>query len=205
MPRDKTASHIQVVAAMRAEFLEKGFENASVRSIAARAGMSAAGLYRHYKNKEDMFDALMQPLIDEINEWLNHHRSTKYDLVDTGNADKKMLFGESFIDLVKDVLYPKREEFKLLIRGARGTKYENFIHQFVQEQQKDMTKAFEYMKAHGYCVKVPIQEELHMLLSAYITAVFEPIVHGYSQSKMEHCLDTISRFFMPGWMDIMGL
>ena len=54
MPRDKTASHIQVMEAVRAEFLEKGFEKASVRSIAARAGMSAAGLYRHYKNKEDM-------------------------------------------------------------------------------------------------------------------------------------------------------
>ena len=31
MPRDKTASHIQVMEAVRAEFLEKGFEKASVR------------------------------------------------------------------------------------------------------------------------------------------------------------------------------
>lgn len=205
MPKDKTASHVQVEAAMRAEFLEKGFEDASVRSIAARAGMSAAGLYRHYKNKEDMFDALMQPLIQEMNEWLEHHRTTKYDMVDTGEADREMLFGESFIDLVKDVLYPRREEFKLLFDGARGTKYENFIHIFVEDQQKDMTRALEYMRDRGYHVKVPTQEELHMLLSAYTTAVFEPVIHGYTQEKMEHSLDTLSRFFMPGWMEIMGL
>ena len=205
MPKDKTASHVQVEAAMRAEFLEKGFEDASVRSIAARAGMSAAGLYRHYKNKEDMFDALMQPLLQEMNEWLEHHRTTKYNMVDTGEADREMLFGESFIDLVKNVLYPRREEFKLLLGGARGTKYEDFIHNFVKEQQEDMTKAFEYMKAHGYHVKVPTQEELHMLLSAYTTAVFEPVIHGYTQEKMEHSLDILSRFFMPGWMEIMGL
>jgi len=49
MPKDKTASHIRVMTAMREEFIEKGFENASVRNIAAKAGMSAAGLYRHYK------------------------------------------------------------------------------------------------------------------------------------------------------------
>lgn len=133
MPKDKTASHVQVEAAMRAEFLEKGFEDASVRSIAARAGMSAAGLYRHYKNKEDMFDALMQPLLLEMNEWLGHHRTTKYNMVDTGEADREMLFGESFIDLVKNVLYPRREEFKLLLGGARGTKYEDFIHNFVKD------------------------------------------------------------------------
>lgn len=132
MPKDKTASHVQVEAAMRAEFLEKGFEDASVRSIAARAGMSAAGLYQHYKNKEDMFDALMQPLLLEMNEWLEHHRTTKYNMVDTGEADREMLFGESFIDLVKNVLYPCREEFKLLLGGARGTKYEDFIHNFVK-------------------------------------------------------------------------
>ena len=205
MPKDKTASHIRVMTAMREEFIEKGFENASVRNIAAKAGMSAAGLYRHYKNKEDMFDALMQPLMEELKEWLDHHRSTKYNMVDQGGADKNTLFGESFIDLVKDVLYPHREEFCLLIHGAGGTKYENFVHNFVEEQQDDMMKAFAYMKDHGYHVKVPTREELHMLLSAYTTAVFEPIIDGYSQEKMEHCLDTLSRFFMPGWVDIMGL
>ena len=205
MPRDKTASHIQVMEAVRAEFLEKGFEKASVRSIAARAGMSAAGLYRHYKNKEDMFDALMQPLIEEIDTWLEHHKNMKYGMVDKGGADKNTLFGESFIDLVREVLYPHREEFKLLYSGAGGTRYEDFIHNFAEEQQNNMIQAFEYMNVHGYQVKIPGQEELHMLLSAYTTAVFEPIIHGYSQEKMEHCLDMLNRFFMPGWLDIMGL
>ena len=39
MPRDKTLSHIRVNEAIKAEFLEKGFEAASIRSIGARAGM----------------------------------------------------------------------------------------------------------------------------------------------------------------------
>ena len=37
MPRDKTLSHIKVNKAIKEEFLEKGFENASIRSIGARA------------------------------------------------------------------------------------------------------------------------------------------------------------------------
>ena len=201
MPKDKTASHIQVIIAMRAEFLEKGFADASVRSIAARAGMSAAGLYRHYKNKEDMFDALMQPLMGEMNE---QHRKMKYAMVDQDGADREMLFGESYMDFVKDVLYPRREEFKLLLRGARGTKYENFLHDFVEEQQRDMMEIFEYMRAHGCEIKIPTQEEMHTLLSAYLTAVFETILHGYEKEKMEYCMDTLNRFFLPGWMAIMG-
>lgn len=204
MPKDKTASHIQVIIAMRAEFLEKGFADASLRSIAARAGMSAAGLYRHYKSKEDMFDALMQPLMDEMNEWLEHHRRMKYAMVDQGGADREMLFGESFLDFVKDVLYPRRQEFRLLLNGARGTKYENFLHDFVEEQQRNMTETLEYMRAHGYEIKIPTQEELHTLLSAYLTAVFEPVLHGYEKETMEHCIATLNRFFLPGWMEMIG-
>ena len=48
MPRDKTKSHIKVNIAIREEFMEKGFEGVSIRSIGARAGMTSAGLYRHY-------------------------------------------------------------------------------------------------------------------------------------------------------------
>ena len=67
MPRDKTLSHKRVNKAIMEEFLEKGYEAASIRSIGNRAGMTSAGLYRHYADKEAMFGAMVQPLIDEIN------------------------------------------------------------------------------------------------------------------------------------------
>ena len=46
MPRDKTESHARVLAAARDEFMEYGFEKASMRRIGERCGMTAAGLYR---------------------------------------------------------------------------------------------------------------------------------------------------------------
>ncbi len=51
MPRDKSLSHEKVNKAIKEEFLAKGFEEASIRSIAARAGITSAGLYRHYADK----------------------------------------------------------------------------------------------------------------------------------------------------------
>ena len=66
MPRDKTLSHIKVNKAIKEEFLEKGYEAASIRSIGARAGMTSAGLYRHYADKEAMYLAMVEPLIEEM-------------------------------------------------------------------------------------------------------------------------------------------
>ena len=83
--------------------MEKGFEGASIRSIGARAGMTSAGLYRHYPDKEAMFSAIVDPLIDEIRKWTKRHKARKYDLVDK-KAQRDELFGESFADMIMEVV-----------------------------------------------------------------------------------------------------
>ncbi|MBP5606985.1 MAG: helix-turn-helix transcriptional regulator, partial [Lachnospiraceae bacterium] len=107
MPRDKTLSHEKVKKAIKEEFLEKGYEDASIRSIGARAGMTSAGLYRHYADKEAMFNAMVEPLIEDIKEWTRKHTGKKYSLLDGGAPDNE-LFGETFVDMVREVILPRR-------------------------------------------------------------------------------------------------
>ncbi len=204
MPRDKSLSHIKVNKAIMEEFLEKGYEGASIRSIGARAGMTSAGLYRHYADKEAMFDAMVQPLVDEMKRWLKNHTNKKYDIVE-GDLSQENIFGESFVDLIRDVILPRRDEFILLMTCSGGTKYENFVHDLTEENQKEFLDALKYLKKKGYPVKVVTEEELHMLLSAYLTACFEPIIHDYDEASIEKYLSIIQEFFMPGWMRIMGV
>ncbi|MCR4677392.1 MAG: TetR/AcrR family transcriptional regulator [Lachnospiraceae bacterium] len=197
-------SHEKVNKAIKEEFLEKGYEDASIRSIGARAGMTSAGLYRHYKDKEAMFAAMVEPLIKDVKTWTKRHTSRKYKIVDGGNA-KEELFGESFFDLIRDVILPKRDEFILLMTRSNGTKYENFLHDFVLSNQKEFMEAIGYLKEKGYPVIDINEEELHILLSAYLTACFELIIHDYDEIKIEKYLTTIQEFFMPGWLKIMGV
>ena len=149
MPRDKTLSHEKVKKAIKEEFLEKGFEDASVRSIGARAGMTSAGLYRHYEDKEAMFNAMVEPLIESIQDWTERHTSRKYNLLEDGVPDNE-LFGEMFIDMVREVILPRKDEFILLISRSGGTRYENFIHDYVEENQKQFLEAIRYLKEKGY-------------------------------------------------------
>ena len=204
MTRDKTLSHIKVNKAIKEEFLEKGFEAASIRGIGARAGMTSAGLYRHYADKEAMFNAMVEPLIEEIKTWTTTHTKKKYSLVDV-KAKKNDIFGESFVDMVREVILPRRDEFKLLMTCSAGTKYENFIHEYARENQKELLDAIRYLKKKGYPASDIDEEELHMLLSAYLTACFEPIIHDCDEAKIDKYLGTIQKFFMPGWFKIMGL
>jgi AcrR family transcriptional regulator len=204
MPRDKSLSHEKVKIAIREEFLEKGYEGASIRGIGARAGMTSAGLYRHYPDKEAMFNALVDPLVNKIKAWTRRHIGRKDQLLEnmTGSED---LFGETFVDLIRDIILPNRDEFRLLINASAGTKYENFIHDFVIDNQKSFLDAIKYMRKKGYPAMDISEEELHMLLSAYTTACFETIIHDYDDEKIEKYLNTVQEFFMPGWMKIMGV
>ena len=204
LPKDKTANHIKINEAMKAEFLEKGFSDASIRSIGQRAGLTSAALYRHYRSKEEMFCAVVEPLVQEIQQRMMQHKQVKYRMLDE-KVDSKMLFGESVIDIVKEVIIPHRTEFYLLVKCANGTRYENFVHDFVEANQGDLADAIDCMKAQGYPAIHLEKEELHMLLSAYMTAIIEPIIHGYPDEQITAYLDRMSDFFMPGWMSIMGL
>ena len=204
MPRDKSLSHIKVNRAIREEFLEKGFEGASVRSIGARAGMTSAGLYRHYPDKAAMFESVVKPLIDDVMSWTERHIARKYEMAD-GTVDPDMLFGETFVDLMKEVIIPKKDEFKILMNCSAGTKYENFIHDYVMENQTALIEAMGHLKKIGYKVRDISETELHMLLSAYLTACFEPIIHDYDEARLDGYLNLVQEFFMPGWYRMMGM
>ena len=201
MPRDKTANHIKIMAAAKAEFIEVGFDRASMRSIADRCGMTAAGIYRHCRDKEDLFDQIVSPAVERINEWIDAHVARYIDAV---NQDERMQWGDSEIDMMREVVYPNMEEYHLLLAKSQGSKHENFLHDLTQRHQNQLLSYMSMLKAQGYTVWDIEPEELHLLLSAYITAMFEPVVHNYTMEDALRYLNTVEAFFLPGWKQLMG-
>lgn len=58
---EKTAQTRQaIVDAALAEFLEKGFADATVESVAKRAGVAKGLIYRYFEAKEELFSAVVQ-------------------------------------------------------------------------------------------------------------------------------------------------
>ena len=78
-----------------------------MRSIADRCGMTAAGIYRHCRDKEDLFDQIVSPAVERINEWIDAHVARYIDAV---NQDERMQWGDSEIDMMREVVYQNMEE-----------------------------------------------------------------------------------------------
>ena len=48
-----------LISAAKEEFLEKGYNKASLRSICAKAGVTTGALYFFFENKADLFSAIV--------------------------------------------------------------------------------------------------------------------------------------------------
>ena len=49
----------KILDCAKAEFLEKGFADASLRSICSKAGVTTGALYKRFSGKEALFEALL--------------------------------------------------------------------------------------------------------------------------------------------------
>jgi len=203
MAKDKSETHEKILESARSEFSKNGFENASIREIARRAGVTSAALYRHCTDKEGLFSQLVEPSLCEFRQWRKNHIATKYAQIEE-NVSVAELMKNNDIDMIREIIYPRREDFKLILTRSKGTRYENFLHDMVNEDQKEMLKVLDFLKSRGNKVVEVSEKEMHTILSAAYTAMLEPVIHGYTQSETEHCLSVVEEFFMPGWQKLMG-
>jgi len=209
MPRDKALSHKKIIRAATEEFAEYGYEKASMRRIGKRCGLTAAALYRHFDSKEAMFDALVKPALEDLKEWINEHVSRSEEAVRSCKdlpcgKEAWEIWDSTEIDMMRELIYPRMEEYAMLINRARGSRYENFLDDFVEGQMKMMIPQFEELRRLGLDVKDISEKELHMVTTAYCAALFEPVVHNYSLEEAVSYLDTVEAFFMPGWKNLLG-
>ena len=91
------------------EFKTFGYQDASIRNIATNAGISLGNIYRYYKNKEDLYIAVIQPLVDSVKEFVEN----KYFV----EGDSMQTVAENILDF----LVEHDDEIIILRRG--NTKY----------------------------------------------------------------------------------
>ncbi len=64
-PRDTREQILDVATDL---FIELGYDKTSLREIAERVGVTKAALYYHFTSKEEIFQTLLQPILDLQNE-----------------------------------------------------------------------------------------------------------------------------------------
>lgn len=203
MPRNKAESHERIVAAAKDEFLTYGFENASMRRIAANAGITASGLYKHFPNKEEMFAHLVQPMLDEFFVLYRQKEQEEHDAIEQVGAAAAFLNEDALYTM--EFIYDHLDAFRLLVCCSQGTRYENYAHKLAEMEEESSLKYIEALRRHGDHVPAFDRKEFHLLVSANVEAVLQPIRHGFTREEAMHYAETINTFFSKGWKWLCGM
>lgn len=192
-----------IIEKAREEFLEKGFQEASLRRIANQVGITATALYRHYSSKEDIFEAVVELAVKE---W--EALCVNEEIRQTGNARKNGIEAMWRDDLqtriMVDLIYKDFEIQKILFFRSKGTKYENYLHELVTRVQTATLKFMKEIEEDGVVINHVDEKEMHLILSAQYSALLEMVDHDFSYDEAIHYAETISVFFTEGWRKFLG-
>ena len=203
MPKDKTVSHEKIISAARKEFLDRGFEDASMRRIAADAGLTVSALYKHFPGKEEMFAALVQPVIDAFMVLYHQTEEKEFSAVDSleeGHIweDKKET------QMVMEFIYDHLDEFVLIVTKSRGTAYASFIHEIARKEEETTLRYMDLLRERGIPVNKVDRQEFHLLVTANINAIFEAVRHNFTREEAMHYAKTLEDFWSQGWKQYFG-
>ncbi len=192
----------RVMKCAKKEFLEKGYVDASLREIAKAAATSTGSIYTRFHDKEGLFQALVEPVLEEMKE-MYHNIEETFHQIDREQQENMMedYAGEGMHQLV-NFMYAHFDEFCLLLDASYGTRFQNFVDELVDIE---VEYTYQYMDViHCGAVKsgrVP-KEFLHITTSGYLGAVFEVIRHRMKKEEALHYVDLLQKYHRAGYHSI---
>ncbi len=192
----------KIMEVSKTEFLQKGFKDASLRNIAAAAGLTTGAIYGYFKDKNAIFEALVAPVCQRVDEIFSKYAQTYYDtdgFVSDISIDKSM----EELHHIYRFIYDNYEEFRLLLVCSEGSSRSNFAHMLVEyETMHTMAYLEQLKKAKNLDFSID-EEIIHILSDSYISALMEPVRHNMSYDAALKSVEVLGVFFTGGWKTVM--
>lgn len=180
----------------KAEFLEKGFEKASLRKICRNAGVTTGAVYFFFENKEDLFHQIVADTVVKL-QCMGMELSKQELEEESSSADGDQIFMKC--------LWQNREEVLLLLEKSEGTRYENFKNEIFSQfinvfslffekygnmgTDRNLIRIIVEMRIHGYLELLKgdysMEETLRLaeLVGCYADGGFYSLVKGQQEQN----------------------
>ena len=204
MARSELQTRDKILAAAQEEFLQKGYQGAWLRDIARNAGVTTGALYGYFKNKEELFGALVgeayHGILDLYRQLLQQFSQLPPDQQQTSMVDHS----HQGMVVLTDFVYAHREAFKLILSCSEDTEYSDLIDRMAA---LDEDATGEFTQAANAC-GAPVQrmEPLleHIITTGLFTMFFELILHDIPKEEADRYLSQLWSFSTAGCAQIMG-
>jgi len=198
MAKLKEGVYQRIVDCAKKEFLEKGFKDASLRIIAKNANTSTSSIYTRFKDKEGLFDAIVNPVIKDFEDYFLRSQESFHEIDASKQDDMKYDYSGDCMDEMIDYIYDHFDEFHLLLRCSYGTGASDFIERLV-DIEVDYTLKFIEITGNDAIEKGRASREfLHIITKAYFSGFFEIVLHDMKKEDAMFYVQQLRDFYSAG-------
>lgn len=122
----------RILNCAKEEFLDKGYTDASLRVIAAAAETSTNSIYVRFKDKEGLFSAIVEPVLNEMIERFLKIQETFYHMDQASQRAHMAEYADGGTMELVQYMYEHLDEFRLLLDASYGTRFHNFVDELVR-------------------------------------------------------------------------
>jgi AcrR family transcriptional regulator len=195
IPKDKIER--KILAAAREEFAGSGFQPASMRKIADKAGVSVSNIYNYFGNKDELFVSIVKPAISEIDKYFDD-RELGHDY---GNPEKWSLeYHFLMLEKLADFIDANRQILKMIAFSAHGSSLQDYRESLIERYTRVCMECMKKAEQLYPGLKTDISLFFaHNIASFWMNIILEILMHDIPRGKMVEFLKEIMKFMFYGY------
>lgn len=188
-----------LIQAAKEEFMEKGYNKASLRNICSKAGMTTGALYFFFENKEDLYEEITGSAKNELKNLIIKHIAEDKEAMES-ITDINQMFEDhsSEADMFIECIYRNYDSFMLILSGSKEGEYEALIDEFVKLTESSST---ELMKSSKLFNPDPFMS--HWIAHTIVDSFVHVVTHEPDVEKAKVKMRFILNFIVQGWTSLV--
>ena len=198
--KDDRETKEKLLASAEHEFMEKGYQGASLRNICKNAGVTTGALYFFFKDKDDIFASLVAPVLGSIRTMMEAHMQQELQEVKGELQEGKYDFSDDIYASRRIIheLYQNYDRVQLLLTKSQGSSLAGCIDEFVAFTEKNYRMLAD-AQAKVCGVAAPDDYTIHWMAHMQIDAFVHLLTHESDEEKAVAHLGDILKYLLAGW------
>lgn len=177
-----------ILSAAKELFYEKGYNSATIRDIAKKAGITEGNVYRYFKSKENILAGIVRPAYEQIMEFI----ALSEQMIEKGEAYSFIKFRDIINDAIVQIAKSFRLELIILFKGAVGTQFE--------KTQEELTSLIEDRIYEGMLKKYQLEDSKAIFLSkiiahAFLDSLIMVVSDVENSRELEKMIDWLNNYY----------
>lgn len=166
------------------EFAKNGYQNSSLRTICSNAGVTTGALYFFFKNKEDLFNKIIDSVMTPLENYMHEYYAHEKEFIDYNDL-KSEASDYEFTEYLVDSYIANKQIWNIFLSNLVFPTIKKRIHIFIEES----TNHYKHVLATAYekkvCNHIVDDFAIHQFVHAQVSTILTLFYHHFDDNDLK--------------------